>query len=76
MPIELQDRRPVRLSYNLAALLLCAYGVNVLIGKAVAAFGWRLPHASDIAEFLTVFAAMVLFVVGLMRSDADARPSG
>ena len=76
MPIELQDRRAVRLSYNLAALLLCAYGVNVLIGKGVATFGWRLPHASDLVEFLTVFAAMVLFVTGLMRNDADARPPG
>jgi hypothetical protein len=63
-----------RLAYALAALLLSAYGVNVLIGKGSAAFGWQLPHAGDIAEFLTVFAAMVLFVTGLIRNEAGARP--
>lgn len=73
MRIELQYRRP---AYALAALLLCAYGVNVLIGKGIASFGWQLPHAGDLAEFLTVFAAMVLFVTGLMLNEADARPPG
>jgi len=55
---------------------LCAYGANVLIGKGVALFGWPLPHANDIAEFLTVFAAMVLFVTGLMRNEPGAGPPG
>ena len=67
---------PGRLAYALAALLFCAYGANVLIGKGVALFGWPLPHANDIAEFLTVFAAMVLFVTGLMRNEPGAGPPG
>ena len=67
---------PGRLAYALAALLLCAYGANVLIDKGVALFGWRLPHANDIAEFLTVFAAMVQFVTGLMRNEPGAGPPG
>ena len=65
---------PGRLVYALAALLLCAYGINVLIGKGIAAFAWQLPHAGDLAEFLTVLAAMFLFVTGLMRNEAGARP--
>ena len=65
---------PGRLAFAFAALLLCAYGVNVLIGKGIAKFGWQLPHANDLAEFLTVFAAMVLFVTGLMRNEAATRP--
>jgi sulfite exporter TauE/SafE len=70
----MSSRNPGRLAYVLAALLLCAYGANVLIGKGVASFGWQLPHAGDIPEFLSVFAAMVLFVTGLMRNEAGARP--
>ena len=72
----LSSRNPGRLAYALAALLLCAYGINVAIGKGGAMFGWELPHAGDIAEFLVVFAAMVLFVTGLMRNEAAARPPG
>jgi len=64
---------PGRLAYVLAALLLSAYGVNVLLGKGIAVFGWPLPHASDLAEFLTVLAAMVLFVTGLMRNETGSR---
>ena len=67
---------PGRLAYALAALLLSAYGINVLIGKGIAAFGWPLLHAGDLAEFLTVLAAMVLFVIGLMRSETVAKPPG
>ena len=67
-------RNPGRPAHVLAVLLLCAYGVNVLIGKGIAAFGWSLPHAGDVAEFLTVLATMVLFVTGLMCNEAAANP--
>jgi len=70
----MSSRNPGRLAYVLAGLLLCAYGANVLIGKGVASFGWQLPHAGDLAEFLTVFAAMILFVTGLMRNEARSGP--
>jgi len=70
----MKSRNPGRVAYALAALLLSAYGINVLIGKGSAAFGWQLPHAGDIAEFLTVFAAMVLFVTGLIRNETVAKP--
>ena len=59
-----------RLAYIVAALLLCAYGVNVLIGKGNASFGWQLPHAGDVAEFLSVLGAMSFFVTGLMHNEA------
>ena len=65
---------PGRPAYVLAALLLCAYGVNVLVGKGIALFGWQLPHAGDVAEFLCVLAAMVLFVTGLLLNEAAAVP--
>ena len=65
---------PGRPAYVLAALLLCAYGVNVLIGKGIVAFGWQLPHAGDVAEFLAVLAAMVLFVTGLMCNEPAVTP--
>ena len=64
---------PGRTAYVLAALLLCAYGINVLFGRGIA-FGWQVPHAGDVAEFLTVLAAMVFFVTGLLRNEAAAPP--
>ena len=71
---EMSARNPGRPAYLLAALLLCAYGVNVLVGKGVASFGWQLPHAGDVAEFLTVLAAMIFFVTGLLRNETVAVP--
>ena len=70
----MNGHHPGRPAYILAALLLCAYGANVLIGKGSALFGWQLPRANDLAEFLSVLAAMVLFVIGLMRNEAAAQP--
>ena len=66
---------PGRPAYILAALLLGAYGANVAIGKGIASFGWQLPHAGDVAEFLTVLAAMIFFVTGLLRNDAAVKPT-
>ena len=70
----MSNRNPGRLAYSLAGLLLCAYALNVLIGKGSALFGWQLPHAGDIAEFLAVLAAMVFFVTGLLLNEAAAGP--
>ena len=57
------------------AWLLLVYLAVLLsvIGSGIAVFGWPLPHASDLAEFLTVLAAMVLFVTGLMRNETGSR---
>jgi len=41
----------------------------VLVGKGIAQFGWPLPHASDVTEFLVVLAAMICFVIGLLRNE-------
>ena len=63
-----------RIAHTLAALLLAAYAANVLIGKGIASFGWQLPHAGDIAEFLTVLAAMASFVTGLLLNEPAVSP--
>ena len=63
-----------RPAHVLAALLLGAYAANVVIGKGVMSFGWQLPHAGDVAEFLTVLAAMISFVTGLLLNDEAAMP--
>ena len=63
-----------RTAYIASLLLLVAYTANVLIGKGVASFGWQLPHAGDIAEFLTVLAAMASFVTGLLLNEPAAPP--
>ncbi len=55
--------------YRAALLLLSAYALNVLIGKANAVLGWQLPHAGDVAEFAVVLAAMVSFVIGLLGNE-------
>ena len=65
---------PRRTAFLLATLLLCAYALNVLAGKGNTAFGWSLPHANDVTEFLLVLAAMVCFVTGLLRTEAAGTP--
>ena len=70
----MHTRNPGRPAYMLAVLLLCAYAVNVLIGKGNASLGWQVPHAGDVAEFLCVLAAMVFFVTGLLQNEAAAMP--
>jgi hypothetical protein len=67
-------RNAGRRAYLLAALLLGAYAVNVVIGKGIASLGWHLPRAGDVAEFLTVLAAMIAFVAGLLLDNGPAPP--
>ena len=62
------------MAYMVSGSLLCAYGLNVLVGKGIAKFGWSLPHAGDVTEFLVVFAAMIFFVIGLLRHEHAATP--
>jgi surface polysaccharide O-acyltransferase-like enzyme len=72
--MQTSARNPGRTAYMLSASLLCAYGLNVLAGMAIIKLGWTLPHAGDVAEFLVVFAAMVLFVIGVLRNEQRGTP--
>ncbi|MEO7726607.1 MAG: hypothetical protein ABIS45_05090 [Burkholderiales bacterium] len=71
---QIKENNSGRPAYVLAAVLLCAYAANVASGKAVASLYWHLPHAGDIAEFLTVLAAMISFVTGLLLDNEKAAP--
>ena len=62
-----------KLRLTLAAfwLLFGVLVLDVLLGKAAIAFGWvGLPLLSDVAEFLLLLAAMVVFVMAALQREA------
>ncbi len=69
--------RPSKGRLTLVAFLVCfsLFALNVLLGKAVIAFGWEgVPLLSDTAEFLLLLFAVTMFVIAaLQREQAQAR---
>ena len=56
-------------------VLFGVFVLNVLLGKAAIAFGWQgLPLLSDVAEFLLLLVAMVIFVVAALQREAASEP--
>jgi len=54
-------------------VLFGVFVLNILLGKAAIALGWEgLPLLSDVAEFLLLLAAMVVFVVAALQREAAA----
>ena len=56
------------------ALIICfvlfaAYFINVLVGKINIAYGLKLPHLGNVAEFLTLFGACVLLIVAALKRE-------
>ena len=72
--MQTSARNSGRTAYLVSASLLSVYALNVLAGKAIAKFGWPLPHAGDVTEFVVVLAAMIFFVIGLMRNEQATSP--
>jgi len=52
----------------LSLLIFAVYFLNVLIGGPLG----RKPWMSDVEEMLTLFAAVVFFVVGALCREAEA----
>ncbi len=48
----------------------CLFTLEVLLGKAVVAFGWEgVPLLSDVAEFLLLLFTVTMFVVATLRLE-------
>ncbi len=61
--------RPPRGRIMLAIFLVCfcIFMLDVLLGKAVVAFGWEgVPLLSDVAEFLLLLFTVTVFVVATL----------
>ncbi len=64
--------RPPRGRITLAIFLVCfcLFTIEVLLGKAVVAFGWEgVPLLSDVAEFLLLLFTVTMFVVATLRLE-------
>ncbi len=64
--------RPPRGRITLAIFLVCfcLFTIEVLLGKAVVAFGWQgVPLLSDVAEFLFLLFTVTVFVVATLHLE-------
>lgn len=66
-----------RLCHAAAALLMAAYALTVIAGKAATAAGRTYPFAlGDVGEFLVVLASISLFVTGILATPGHADHKG
>ena len=65
--------RAARSLLVVAALLFIVFCINIAVGKvAVLSGATEAPGLGDVGEFLVLFAAVVLFIIGcLYRESAD-----
>ena len=54
-----------------------AFVINILLGKASIVFGWKgLPLLGDVAEFLLLLFAMVVFVIAALLREQTGKRDG
>jgi len=59
-----------RTSRLICAVLFALYFVNVLVGKAIILFGWKVFHLGYVGEFLLLFVATTFLVVVALHNEA------
>lgn len=66
-----RDRPPKdRIAIAIFLVCFCLFTIEVLLGKAVIAFGWKgIPLLSDVAEFLLLLFTVTMFVVATLRLE-------
>ena len=66
-----RDRPPRgRIMLAIFVVCFCLFTLEVLLGKAVVAFGWEgVPLLSDVAEFLLLLFTVTMFVVATLRLE-------
>ncbi len=66
-----RDRPPKdRIAIAIFLICFCLFTLDVLLGKAVIAFGWKgIPRLSDVAEFLLLLFTVTMFVVATLRLE-------
>jgi hypothetical protein len=59
-----------RITFAIFLVCFCLFAIEVLLGKAVIAFGWQgVPLLSDVAEFLLLLFTVTMFVVATLRLE-------
>ena len=75
MPSRRKTITKPRLTLAAFWVLFGVFVLNVLLGKAAISFGWEgLPLLSDVAEFLLLLVAMVIFVVAALQRETAREP--
>lgn len=54
----------------LFAVFFGMYVLNVLIGKAIIVYGWKVFHIGNVGEFLLLLMASIAIIVAALRSEA------
>jgi hypothetical protein len=55
------------------AVFFCTFGLyllNVLVGKAIIVYGWKIFHFGSIMECLILFSASVAFIAAALIKEA------
>ena len=54
-----------------AGILFAVFAVNIVVGKvAVLGGATTVPGLGDVGEFLVLFAAVILFIIGCLAREA------
>jgi hypothetical protein len=60
-----------RIAIFVAAVTFGGYLLNVLLGKAAIAYGWKIFYFDSIGEFLILLVASISFIAAALISEAD-----
>ncbi|CAB1083609.1 hypothetical protein D1AOALGA4SA_11159 [Olavius algarvensis Delta 1 endosymbiont] len=69
-----QPDNPTNSKEGRGALIACfvifaAFFINVLLGKINIAYGLKIPHLGNVAEFLLLFGACVLLIMAALKRE-------
>lgn len=69
-----QPDNPTNSKKGRGALIACfvifaAFFINVLLGKINIAYGLKIPHLGNVAEFLLLFGACVLLIMAALKRE-------
>ena len=63
------NRREGRGALIPCVVLFAAYLINVLVGKINIAYGLKLPHFGNVAEFLMLGGACILLIIAALKRE-------
>lgn len=63
----------IRIAIVLAAVSFGLYVLNVLIGKAIIVYGWKVFHFGSIGEFLILLVSSIAFIAAALFKEAASK---
>jgi len=63
----------IRIGIVLSAVSFGLYVLNVLIGKAIIVYGWKVFHFGSIGEFLILLIFSIAFIAAALFKEAAAK---